>query len=149
MLAYLTQASILLTKTQVGLLFWGIRFFFLATPLLTGFGRNYALFIAASFLLIGSLLWILVGHIAGVAILAFGLSTASFLVKQESAQFPKKSAWNKIATHLGTLATGLLLQYWDNKSEKLLSSMLIPILLVWLLSLPLATSRHQHVSALA
>ncbi|TDG94793.1 hypothetical protein [Cardinium endosymbiont of Culicoides punctatus] len=140
--AYLTQASILFTKVEVGLLFWGIRFFFLATPFWASFGKRYALFISASSLLTGSLLWI-GGHMVGVAMLAFGLSTANFLVKQESALLPKKSAWNKIATNLGPLFVGLLLQYWNHKSEKVLSSMLIPILFVWLLSSPIVSSHNN------
>lgn len=124
----LAEANVWLDPLNNVILVLGYRFFILFTPFLFLFFRHRSTFFALFILEIGIAFWLLNLTLLGTIFFAAGISISGYMLKYYSSFSTKGAAGNKIALNLGSILSGCMVAFSQNKITTLISCFLLMLI---------------------
>src|SRR3990167_5872027 len=139
----LAEANVWLDATNNVILVLGYRLFILLTPFLFLFFKHKLTFVAMFILEICIALWLLNLTILGTVFFAVGISISGYMLKYYSSFSTKGAAGNKIALNLGSVLSGCMIAFSQNKTATLISC--FTLMLISFLSFAMYFKRENIV----
>jgi len=121
----LAEANVWLDPLNNVVLVLGYRLFILLTPFFFLFFKHKLTFVAMLILEIGIALWLLKLTFLGTIFFAVGISISGYMLKYYSSFSTKGAAGNKIALNLGSIFSGCLIAFTQNKTAALISCFIL------------------------
>jgi hypothetical protein len=106
----IAESNLLLDEIDNSIFIFGLRFFIVLSPLVVLFLKNSTACIVFGGIIIGQLLLIFFDpKTIGVVLLSFSLSISTFLIRMKASENILDASLNKVALHLGSIASGFFI----------------------------------------